>query len=675
MLARLFVAVALLLASQADVAVPPSTGATGAATSGATGATREEIDPWVVCFVRAVDDTRTGLGPRIEELLKTALLSNTTVTVAPTEELVEVAGRKKLARRKWLEPGVLGPVADELDVDFLLSAVVKAETRYAYKVSLQALDRSATTTVATSAVTIAVAPGKGRGGASFSSADAQELVEKLLAALPPPATITVPVVIEPGAPPDGTVPPSDPNAWGSDWGADPADSSTSNVDALLNTVAPTFGGRLGVDSFFHPTDLTNPRDEGDVDGRQQVDLGIRASVGGNKASGHIALLVRRDFADVTRARLEAEEAYADVDFYGLKLRAGRGYVAWGTTDLYAPTEVLAHFDYRDFLDIEKLPTWHLKASYSFSPVTLEAWLLPVPELNILPPVDRIGADGVIAGRNRWVKGRFGNAGDFPPSVVPVTIKLVDKGAPGPSLDNLQPAARVRFSGFGVDASLGSAWLLDRFPTVRLPDIAALEKAAPQQSVTAVVETEVLRRLAFTGDFELALASVRLSGEGVVFVTDEVLTGKSDDETEDPFTTFVLGVDTETPKWLDDHSVRFFVNATATLSLTGEPLPQDPISRLRYPLPLAVMSRVEYLVGEAFKAELTFVDNLAFIDLSGNLAEELLDHDIVLQPAIQNVFFDVVTARLEAAWLLGNPGGTFGQFPENSRIGGSVGVAF
>jgi len=664
MLARLFFAFALLLAAQAAVAAPPATAV----------ATREEIDPWVVCFVRAVDDTRTGLGPRVEELLKTALLSNTTVTVAPTEELVEAAGRRKLARRKWLDPGVLGPVADELDVDFLLAAVVKAETRYAYKVSLQAVDRSATTTVATSEVTIAVAPGKGRGGASFSSAEAQELIEKLLLALPPPATIAVPV--DPSTASDDTAAPTDASAeWGTDWGGDPTDSSTSNVDALLNTVAPTFGGRLGVDSFFHPTDLDNPRDEGDVDGRQQVDLGIRASVGGNKASGHIALLVRRDFADATRARLEAEEAYADVDVYGLKLRAGRGYVAWGTTDLYAPTEVLAHFDYRDFLDIEKLPTWHLKASYSLAPVTVEAWLLPVPELNILPPVDRIGADGVIAGRNRWVKGRFGKPGDFPASVVPVTVKLNDKGARGPSLENLQPAARVRFSGFGVDASLGSAWLLDRFPTVRLPDIAALQKAAPQQSVTAVVETEVLRRLAFTGDFELALGSVRLSGEGVVFVTDEVFTGKTDSETEDPFTTFVLGIDTETPKWLEDHSVRFFVNATATFSLTGQPLPTDPISRLRYPLPLAVMSRVEYLLGEAFKAELTFVDNLAFIDLAGELGEELFDHDIVLQPAIQNVFFDVVTARLEAAWLLGNPAGTFGQFPENSRIGGSVGVAF
>lgn len=653
MLAALFVAVALLLAVQAPAPAAAPT-------------TREEIDPWVLCFVRAVDDTRTGLGPRIEELLKTALLSNTTVTTAPTQELVDAANRLKLPKRKWLDAGVLAPVADELDVDFLLSAVVKAETRYAFKVTLRAVDRSATTTVATSEVSVAVAPGKGRGGASFSSAEAQELVEKLLAALPPPATTTVTVNPSTNPTPEPT-----PDAWGGDWSGG-AGASSSSVDALLNTVAPTFGGRLSVESLFHPSDLWAPRDEADVDGRQQVDLGIRASVGGNKASGHIALLVRRDFADATRARLEAEEAYADVDVGGLKLRAGRAYVAWGTTDLYSPSEVLAHFDYRDFLDVEKLPTWHIKASYTLEPLTFEAWLLPVPELNLLPPVERIGSDGVIAGKNRWVKGRFGG---FDAAVVPVNVIFVDKGAPGPSLDQLQPAARVRFSGFGVDASLGGAWLLDRFPTLRLPDVDALTKAAPQTSIDAVVTTEVLRRLAFTGDFEWALGAVRLSGEGVVFLTDKFLSQRKDDEAEDPFLSFVVGVDSETPKWFDDHSLRFFVNLAATTTLTGAPLKGDPISRLRYPLPLAVLSRAEYLVGESFKAELTLVDNLSHIDLSGDLSDELLDHDLVLQPAVQMVFFDVVTARLEAAWLLGDPDGTFGQFPENSRVGGSVGVTF
>lgn len=628
-------------------------------------ATTQEIDPWVVCFVRAVDDTRTGLGPRIEELLKTALLSNTNVTVAPTQELTEAAGRMKLQKRKWLDPGVLAPVADELDVDFLLSAVVKAETRYAFKVSLVAVDRSATTTVASSEVQIAVAPGKGRGGASFSSAEAQELVEKLIAALPPPATVAVPV--DPNAP---AVDANAPDAFDTGWGGDPADTSTSNVDALLNTLAPTFGGRLGVDSYFHPSDLYAPRDVDDVDGRQQVDLGIRASVGGNKASGHVALLVRKDFADATRARIEAEEAYADVDFYGLKLRAGRAYVAWGTTDLYSPTEVLAHFDYRDFLDIEKFPTWHVKASYTFEPITVEAYVLPVPELNILPPVERIGADGVIAGKNRWVKGKFDG---FAPAVVPVTVTLNDNGAPGPSLENLQPAMRLRFSGFGVDASIGGAYLFDRFPTLRAPNVNDLKEPNPQQTVDVVVETEILRRLAFTTDLELTVGQVRFSGEGVLFLTQDAFNDKKDDEVEDPFATFVFGVDTETPRWLEDHSMRFFLDATGTFTLTGEPLPTDPIGRLRYPLPVALLGRVEYLVGEAFKGEVTVVNNLAGALVEGGAAEDGLD--MMLQPAVQYVFFDVVTTRIEASWLLGNINGTFGQFQENSRIGGSVGVSF
>ncbi len=652
----MFAVVVLLLISQTEA---PAAGAPTAA------ATTQEVDPWVVCFVRAVDDTRTGLGPRIEELLKTALLSNTNVTVAPTQELVDAANRQKLPKRKWLDPGVLAPVADELDVDFLLSAAVKAETRYAFKVTLRAVERSATTTVATSEVSIAVAPGKGRGGASFSSAEAQELVEKLIAALPPPAMIAVPV--DPNAPP---VDPNAPDAFNTDWGSDPADASTSNVDALLNTLAPTFGGRLGVESFFHPSDLYAPRDVDDVDGRQQVDLGIRASVGGNKASGHIALLVRRDFADATRARLEAEEAYADVDVYGLKLRAGRGYVAWGTTDLISPTEVLSIFDMRDFLEIEKFPVWHLKASYTFDPITVEAFVLPVPELNILPPVERIGADGVIAGKNRWVKGRFGA---FAPSVVPVVVTLNDKGAPGPSLDAVQPALRLRLSALGVDASVGGAYLWDRFPTLRAPDVNDLKQANPQQTVDVVVTTEVLRRLAFTSDLEFAVGAVRFSGEGVLFLTQDAFNQKKDKEVEDPFATFVFGVDTETPRWLEDQSMRFFVNATGTFTLTGEPLPTDPIGRLRYPIPLGLLARVEYLIGESFKAEVTVVDNVAGAFVEGAEPTDAIDG--MLQPAVQYVFFDVVTARVEAAWLYGNTAGTFGQFQENSRVGGSVGVSF
>ena len=166
---------------------------------------------------------------------------------------------------------------------------------------------------------------------------------------------------------------------------------------------------------------------------------------------------------------------------GLELRAGRAYVAWGTTDLFSPTEVLAHFDYRDFLEIEKFPTWHLKASYTLAPFTFEAYVLPVPELHILPPVERITADGDVVGRNRWVKGRFGG---FTASTVPISVTLNDNGAPGPSLQNLQPAARVRFSGFGLDASTGVGWLFDRFPTLRAPDVSTSSSRCPSRASTS-----------------------------------------------------------------------------------------------------------------------------------------------------------------------------------------------
>ena len=93
----------------------------------------------------------------------------------------------------------------------------------------------------------------------------------------------------------------------------------------------------------------------------------------------------------------------------------------------------------------------------------------------------------------------------------------------------------------------------------------------------------------------------------------------------------------------------------------------------------MLTRVEYLIGETFKAELTLVDGLGQMDLfspGADITDSLLNrHDLYLAPAIQMVFADVVTARIEGALLAGTRLGTFGRYPENSRVGGSVGVSF
>ena len=649
-----------------------------------------------MCFVRVVDGTRTGLEPRVGELLKQALLSNAAVNVVPTEELVDAAKKRGIPKKRWLDRGVLAAVADELDVDYLISARIVSTSRYSYKVTVIALDRSATTLVAAADVTMAVEPGKGRGAASFSSAEASTVIDKLLDKLGVAPRLTTPE--QPTAPEQPTeqptkqptkqpTTPDKPDDWGGDWSADATSSTPAAVDAILNSLAPTFGGRIGVDGFWSPSDLWAPRDETRVAGRQQVDLGIRAAVGGKKASGHAALLIRRDFADPNRNRLEAEEAYADVDLGFLKLRAGRSYVSWGTADLYNPSEVLAHFDWRDVLDVEKFPTWNLKVASTLEPFTLEGYILPVAEANILPPVLGVESDGTLKGRNRWVKGKI-NVEQAP---VPVRIRLVDGGPPAPNLDNIQAALRLRVSLFGIDSSLGYAYLWDRFPTLRAPDMDALRRPLPAAVIDADVRAEYLRRHAFTADFEAAVGSVRFSGEGVVYLTKDAFVRVADDEVEDPFGSFVLGIDWETPRFFDDHGLRIFVNVTATMTLTGEPLPtiadpqdgvgpsDNPVDMLRYPLPVAVLTRVEYLIGETFKAELTLVDGLGQMDLfspGADITDSLLNrHDLYLAPAIQMVFADVVTARIEGALLAGTRLGTFGRYPENSRVGGSVGVSF
>ena len=656
--------------------------------------------PWV-CFVRVIDTTRAGLESKVSDMLEQSIL-NAEVNVVPTEDLAAAARKRGVPRKRWAETGALSAVAKDVGADFLIFARLESSSRYQFQLEVYAVDVETGETVARQKVEVAGDIGRGKTSGGPSSSDVDALVAKLIASLP-----TSQQHVEPPPPPDagplgapapdagpvaaagGDAGPED--SW--DKGFGPPSTSTGPEEAgasqILRELQAELGGRVSVDTFAYAADAFDPPPVVDgvakVPSRQQVDLALRASVGGKSASGYASLLVRKDFADATRDRFEAEEAYADVDLFGVRLRGGRSYVTWGTVDLISPTDVLSPFDRRDLLDIEKLPAWSLRASYSFGPVSVEGYYLPLVEPDLLPLPTSIAGNGDLLATNRWVKGPSGV--DVAASPVPLRFFLSLGHVPAPALENTQAAVRVRASAFGADFSVGYATLFDRLPA--LVTRAVVAQPLPLFA-DVTLEDRLLRRHLFVADGEYALGKLRFSGEwllaleaGEKDVDKAALCAGADTcelTIEDPYTTVAAGVDWETPRFLEDQAVRVFFDVTGTQEIVTAgkkteirvPDFDDPIARLRHPLPLAVLTRIDYLLGDTARVGLLIVDNLARLDAKKHA---VFTTDLLVVPAVQALFADVVTGRVEAAFLFGDPDGSFGRYPENLRVGASLGVSF
>lgn len=657
--------------------------------------------PWV-CFVRVVDTTRAGLEAKVTDLLKQSILK-AEVNVVPTEDLEAAARKRGVPRKRWSEEGALAQVAADVGADFLIFAKLQSSSRYTYDVELYAVDAKTGANVASQRIEVSGDLKKASGGPSAGEIDA--LVQRLLAALPKPSAPTPPVgadggpvEVAPEVPVDAGPPPVESGSWDTGWDESSSSTAETGVSQILRELQAEVGGRIGVDTFAYPNDVfvepTSIDGEEKISSRQQVDLALRASVGGKAASGNATLLLRKDFADPTRDRFEAEEAYAEVDIVGLRLRGGRSYITWGTVDLQSPTDVLSPFDYRDLLDVEKRPTWHLRLQYGIGPLTFEGYYMPLVEPHILPQIESIADDGRIAGANRWIKGDSGV--DPADSQVPLRFQLALNNVPAPALATSQVAARARLSLGGVDASLGYGFLYDPFPAVIVKAVAA-EPLPLFADVT--FEDRLLRRHVITGDFEtapdLGIGKLRFSGETLVALLEPAEDGfdiaaecKGTEEcelvVEESYLTMAGGVDYETPRFFDDHAVRIFLQLLGTIEFHEDgdgqivlriPDFQDPVARLRHPLPAAVLTRVEYLFGDTTRLELTAVDNVLRLDPDDE-SQLLFTTDVLLIPAVQALFADVVTGRVEAAFLLGDEAETtFGRYPENWRLGASLGVSF
>lgn len=643
-----------------------------------------------------------------------------TVDLVPLHQFKMAARKFKIPSREWLTPDALSTIATELQLDLIVVGRLKGVSRWSYLLTAQTLDVRTLKPLATATAQFSLDFVGGEERPALSDTALAEIVRQLLAGVPLKKKKKPKVAAPPEPDPveeDTSTGESDGFEGSSDWGSGSFDSggTTTTPDGSsgegttsdgssgdgfsgdgfssdgfsgdgfsdsgggfsdsgapfageglgFGNLSPVIGGRLGASAFLYPLDGLDEDELLSAVGRQEVEAALKVSIGDQRAKGVATLLARRDFAYAARDRFDIEEAYGDVTFGGLSLRAGRSFVTWGTANLFSPADIINPRDYRDIVRSEKWASWLMRVSYGLGPVSIEAYWLPVVEPHLLPLPSGIGADGELVSQNRWVRGAI----DTDDADIPLRFSFRDRGAPPPSLHNTQAAARATLALFGVDASLGYAYMFERVPTLR-SDV-QVAKPLPLYA-DVIVYTDYTRQHLITGDFEYAFGKLRLAGEALVGITEDL--DATDDEVADPFTTVVLGFDWQTGTFFETHSLHFFLEGVGNWTL-GE-APTDPLARLRYPFPLSLLGRVGYNFGTLAVVSLNGIANFNDMDFIADPSlAPLSRYDVMVQPEVELLAFDLVRLHVAGLVLLGHDEGLFGKFLHNSRIEAGASVQF
>ncbi len=462
---------------------------------------------------------------------------------------------------------------------------------------------------------------------------------------PSATAATTPQPPAPDAPIADSAPPATGEGGGEDgWAVDTAFAPVNNGSPVEK--AYELGGEVRVQSFTQVT-----REQADkLTGRADVTFSLRAKARLGNARLFGSLLARKDFMDPARDRIDSDEAYVALDSTHVRGSAGRMLLAWGTANLFNPTDLLNPVDRRDLLVPEKRGAWMARVELLAGPVKLEALYLPVFEPHAIPLPEAVTPDGVLISRSPWISGSVAQ-----PSPIPLTYRMGQVRLPPLTVSNGQGAARLSAALFGVDLSLGYAFLYDRLPISR-PVLALAEPIPVSGEVTLDLAYQRLHAVTF--DFERTFGKLRVAGEALATKVVQPQPGDGEDLT----LTYVIGADYVTPELGPGKTFHLFAELTETRALQGA-LADDFLGRLRHPFRRNVLARVSFQWSTDWQLEVTAVAAL------GSRA------DVLIRPAGELRLFDAVTARLGASLLLGDPETFFGQYREHSRVEASLSATF
>lgn len=408
------------------------------------------------------------------------------------------------------------------------------------------------------------------------------------------------------------------------------------------------GGRVRVEHFAYFS--RGPSDN--LPGRQSVEAALRLAASHERVKAYASLLGRVDFGDPSRNRFEPDVAWVELRAPVVTFRAGRAVSAWGTANLYNPSDVVSAVDLRDPLATEKLGTLQLRALASLGPITLEAMYLPVPEFHRLPPIEGISSEGKLRSRSRWLRGSVDVTGS-----APLTFHVSPFTPPPPSVSNGQGAARVTAAILGADISLGYAFLLDRVPSPRLEAVPA---SGPPLGVDVYVDWRARRLHVLCADAERTFGKLRVALEGAAFLTAD--TRATDPNVVDPYWIANAGADLQTGAFAGDMRLHLFLEFVAAGALVGE-LPSEGLDLLRAPFPHSVLARIAWELSDSLRIEANAVSDVTRFDVFASLRVEAM-------------FADRLKARLGVDLLAGDPDtGFFGPFRDNGRAVATVEASF
>jgi len=392
-----------------------------------------------------------------------------------------------------------------------------------------------------------------------------------------------------------------------DWDAG-FDEPTTSAPAVPKW-QPEITGSVLVDSFHY---VRSNKPTLPFLSRNSVDGRLRVKVDNARVTAVVELLMRRDLGNAQRTRNGLEQAYIDFGDGTTRLRVGRSLLRWGTTNLHRPADVLDIRDYTDFIEDEKRASYVVWARRKLGPLFLDGYVLPVPVAH----------------------------------VVPAATLASGTASREPSSDDVQLAGRVSGSLWAYEWELGYAFMFDRIP-LPLP-----------------TGMHFRRQHVATFGVARAFGKTRIAGETAVTIPRNKAADDAGVVTDKGYVSSVVSVDYTTREFFDAHTIQVAVDLSMTQPLSGV-LPRDPLSRLRYPFPLAALTRFTYHATE-WHFHLNVIQGLeghGFAEppaLGGT-------QDLLVQPELEFQVANYVQLKVGAALMSGNNGQLIGRYRSNSRV--------
>jgi len=601
-------------------------------------------EPAHVCLVRVLagEDSRTI--SKLAATLEAALATTPGIRYTKSAQFSRIGSELAIPPARRFDNDAIAIIAAELKLDATLTAQVE-KRKGRYRLILQATNPVREERLAE----VSMETAKPKLQASQAKELAVRLVSMLLPQLAKRRKVPVDDVPTTSDPSTADAIAADEAEWAAAM-SDVPEQATATAEGSV-TAAPNveMRGRIGAEHFSYFKSLPGDR----VDGRDSVEVALGPKIGVRDANAAAMLIVRRDFVEPERDRLDVEEATLEVHMGPVSVQTGRMIVAWGTGTLSNPTDILNPLNQRDLLESEKLGTIMARAGITFGAFLFEGYVLPVPEAARMPLPDGFDAQGNAVGRGRWLPEL--TLGDVPQ--IPLRVHLGELKAPRPTLDHTQGAVRISGSVAGVDVSCAYARLYSRVPSIFV-------NAVPAAPLPLWVDVDVAfkfpRLHMVTADFETTFERFRVAGEALgVWSRD---TSGNNPAIVNPYAKYVLGVDYQTAQFNETQSLHLFLEFADTHALKGD-INDDTFAPIYHPIPRAVYARLSYQDGDKWEVDV-------------NIVSSVERYDIYINPHLEYAFLDRVRLKAGLSLLQGKRDvGLFGPFRDNSRTYAALDARF